>query len=444
LPVGPAPAEPALLAVPTDGATKQKVTVEKPKPLVPVPADAAGPYGTGATLEDSCDVTGDDCAGMNCDDCPDGEICCPWPTGQCPSHKFWVRAEYLLWSIRGDQTPALVTSSPPTSLGVLGKPGTSVLIGGNIDNDTMSGGRFTLGMWCDPCQDWGVEATFLFLGSRSADYIAGSNGVPLLARPFFNTATGAQDAQLVANPAIPSLPSLLPLTGRVTVHDTVRLWGAELNGIMNLCRGCWYKVDLLGGFRFLQINDNLDIDENLLVPASSPSFAGAAFGLADHFNTHNDFYGGQVGIRSEFSWRRWVSDITFKLAMGDMHERVDINGSTLITPPGGTPTAFTGGLLAQPTNIGQYNRDRFAVIPDIGINLGYQITDRWRAFVGFDALYVSNVARPGNEIDPVVNPSQLPSLGGGRMLVGPARPAFTFRDTDFWAYGVNFGFEFRY
>jgi hypothetical protein len=28
--------------------------------------------------------------------------------------------------------------------------------------------------------------------------------------------------------------------------------------------------------------------------------------------------------------------------------------------------------------------------------------------------------------------------------VGPARPAFGFRETDFWAHGVNFGLEFKY
>ena len=45
------------------------------------------------------------------------------------------------------------------------------------------------------------------------------------------------------------------------------------------------------------------------------------------------------------------------------------------------------------------------------------------------------------QIDLAVNTSQ-PPLGGG--LVGPARPAFSFRDSDFWAQGVSFGVEFRY
>jgi hypothetical protein len=42
----------------------------------------------------------------------------------------------------------------------------------------------------------------------------------------------------------------------------------------------------------------------------------------------------------------------------------------------------------------------------------------------------------------VVNSSQLPAHTGS--FVGPPRPAFGFRDTDFWAHGVNFGVEFKY
>jgi hypothetical protein len=54
------------------------------------------------------------------------------------------------------------------------------------------------------------------------------------------------------------------------------------------------------------------------------------------------------------------------------------------------------------------------------------------------------VARPGEQIDREINPTQLPRFNGGGNLAGAGRPAFTFKDNDFWVQGINFGLEYRY
>jgi len=105
---------------------------------------------------------------------------------------------------------------------------------------------------------------------------------------------------------------------------------------------------------------------------------------------------------------------------------------------------LAGGVLALPSNSGHFSRDRFAVVPEIDINIGYQVTDHLRAFVGYSFLYSSNVVRPGDIIDRTVNLTQLPSNLGPGSLTGPARPMIIVRDTEFWAQGMNFGLEFRY
>ena len=108
----------------------------------------------------------------------------------------------------------------------------------------------------------------------------------------------------------------------------------------------------------------------------------------------------------------------------------------------------TGGLLAEPSNIGIRSQDRFAVIPEMGVKLGYNFTPNIKAFVGYTFMYVSNVARPGDQIDRTVNISQQPILLGTTAvnppLVGAARPFPLFQTTDFWAQGVNFGLEIQY
>src|SRR6185437_12228081 len=109
---------------------------------------------------------------------------------------------------------------------------------------------------------------------------------------------------------------------------------------------------------------------------------------------------------------RWFVDLTTKLAMGDMHQVVNINGNTAVSNAAlGVNTLAPGGLYALPTNMGHFSRDQFAVIPEIGVNLGYQITNNVRAFVGYNLLYLSSVVRPGDQMNRALNVSQLPPGG---------------------------------
>ncbi len=101
-------------------------------------------------------------------------------------------------------------------------------------------------------------------------------------------------------------------------------------------------------------------------------------------------------------------------------------------------------MLALRTNIGHYQKDAFAFIPELGVNASFQVTKRIRLYAGYALLWVSTVARAGEQIDPTINTSAFPILNGNGPRVGPARPKFSFAETDFWAQGLNLGGEFRY
>jgi hypothetical protein len=130
-----------------------------------------------------------------------------------------------------------------------------------------------------------------------------------------------------------------------------------------------------------------------------------------------------------------------KVALGANRREVSINGDTVLSFPDGTRNVFTGGLLALPSNIGTFSSTEFAVVPELGVSVAYQLTDCVRIGCGYTFLYINHVVRPGQEIDLGVNTTQ-PPLGNG--LVGPARPAVSFNNTDFWAQGINFIFEVRF
>jgi hypothetical protein len=448
----PMPAGPVLETEPPPLARPSALSVgqsQKPESIPSMPK----PLPQGAVTEPPAVTLSHDCTDGA--DCCDETTCAPgrcrwfrplcwlkdlWHPGECMNEPFvfWAEADYLLWAIKDSPLPPLVTTSPAgtprAQAGVIGAPGTAVLFGGNeLDNEERSGARIDLGFWFNKNQCLGIEAGYFFLGQRSIDFTAASPGLPILARPFFDVTTGAENSELIAYPGV--------LAGGVAVRASSRLWGTELDLRGNWLRGCW-RVDWLAGFRYLQLDESLAISENLMIP-SGPQ-AGTGIFVNDSFGTHNSFAGGQLGLETELRQGRWSLTLLGKVAVGNMHETVNIVGNTAFAVPGLPVNVQPGGLLAQPTNIGHYERNRFAVAPEAGVKIGYQISKHWRAFVGYTFLYASDVVRPGNQIDRGINVTQLPSVLGPGTLVGAARPAFTFHSTDFWAQGADIGLEFRW
>ncbi|HYW78068.1 MAG TPA: BBP7 family outer membrane beta-barrel protein, partial [Thermoguttaceae bacterium] len=139
-------------------------------------------------------------------DCADD--CCPQMSSQdvyCAPSGSWGRAEYQLWWTDGMNAPPLVTTGPDNALqneaGRLGQPGTRVLFGNSgLTTDARSGGRFTFGKWLDPCERWGVEATYMTLGEETESFAASNNNYTILARPFRDAVNNVQSAQLIAYP----------------------------------------------------------------------------------------------------------------------------------------------------------------------------------------------------------------------------------------------------
>jgi hypothetical protein len=358
--------------------------------------------------------------------------------------RFYAGAEYLLWWTKGQQLPALVTtgSTADSVPGALGQPSTVELIGNSVVGDNVrSGARFTAGLWLNQAQTIGAEGSVFFLQPHSTQIVASSDGLTLLARPFFAVGTvtlpdgtqqqmSQEDALLIASPGT--------TFGNVRVSTSNRFWGAEANARLNLCGDCFYRLDLLAGFRYLELKDQLSIvSVSDTIPPSGPTT------VSDTFNTINRFYGGQLGAVMDFCRGRWFLDFRGKLALGAISRVAAIDGSTTFTS-GGSITVVPGGLFAQPTNIGTHTSAAFSVVPEVGVRAGCQITSNLRTYVGYSLIYLArNVAQPGDQIDRAVNVNQVAALGLA-PFAGDFRPAFTFLNTDFWAQGFQFGLELNF
>ncbi len=353
------------------------------------------------------------------------------------SCSFSFGAEYLLWGIKNDRVPVLATTGPASSAGILGQPGTTVLFGGGtLDRDVQSGGRFTAAAWCDEERTFGVEGSAFFLGERSVNFLASSPPLGVLARPFFNLNLGQEFTEVVGAPGLAA--------GTLKVEAPSRLWGAEANLRGNLCCGCSGRLDLLAGFRYLELKEGLHITEFITATNATSVPPGTRITVSDRFDTRNEFWGGQLGLDYELRRGPWSIDMRGKLGLGSTHQTVSIGGNQLLQFPNGTISVANGGALALSTNSGRFTRDRFSVVPEFGATLGYDVTDWWRLTVGYNFLYLSSVVRPGDQIDRVVDVTNIPNFQSGVRPTGLARPAPTLRDTDFWAQGVSFGMEFRW
>lgn len=364
--------------------------------------------------------------------------------------RTWASAEYLLWWIKdGPPAPPLVTRAPASSTsfipGAIGQVDTTVVLGGTpASYPVFSGARFTLGAWLDDDSAVGVEAGYFFLGDRKLSRSVASNG-QFLTNPFFDVFGFGVPGETANFLGVPPPGTI----GTATLATTSRFQGAEGNALLCLWDGASARLSLLGGFRFLNLRETL----SLVTTQEDPTalfFPGQFVNTRDDFSAQNYLYAGQLGARAEVAWGFFFLQATGKVALGSMQQVVTVRGLT--TTNSGAPFAVRipvatvpGGIFAEPTNSRRFERDVFAVAPEGTVQAGVQ----WgilRAFVGYDFLYVSDVARPGNQIDRTINSTQLTSFTGVPTgpLVGQPRPVPLSRDSSYWAQGVNFGLAVTY
>lgn len=370
--------------------------------------------------------------------------------GPAKDYRVWGRAEYLLFWGKSAMAPPLVTTGPAQfPVGFLNDPNTVVLYGGSgLDNPAFSGANFMIGFWLkDPsCNDHpcAFEMNGFFLGENTQGPTFSSTLTPVLARPFFNVNQGIPFSEVAAFPGISQ--------GIIGVPFSTGVWGLAPNVIHPLWSTCCdtgcsprsSSTDLITGFRFLSLNDDLQIIEGGQISNSDqfPDLAGRRFLVQDRFGTGNQFYGGQIGLRHEQRRGRWFANLRGLLGLGATHQTISIDGRQVLIDRQNNVSTFQGGLLALPSNMGRYTRDNFAFVPEIGLNFGMYLTPRLRAYLGYTFIYWSNVARAGDQVDLALDVNQIPNFNIGPVPPAPqARPRVPFDQTDYWLQGINFGME---
>ena len=351
--------------------------------------------------------------------------------------RLWFRTEFLYWWPEGMDLPALVTTSPPTTpqsqAGVLGEPDTTVLFGaGEINGSSAAGLRLKSGFWLSNEGAYGLEGEYFGLRDQTDGFNAGSDGTTILARPFFDITNGQETALLISYPN--------QFSGAISIGSQTRLRSFLLNGRAALSPVVAVtseaqpdRVDMILGYRYLELSDELTFAQNINSGADTAV-------TSESFQTENKFNGLQFGVVYQANFRRAWLESLIRVAVGNNRQTVNMLGNTTVTQAG-VPSNLTGGLLAQSTNIGNYQRKQFTMIPELGLTLGIRATSCLYGTIGYSVLYYPSVVRAGDQIDTDVNPTLLdPNV----PFAGATRPQFRFVESDYWAHGLHLGAEFRF
>lgn len=342
--------------------------------------------------------------------------------------RLLVSADYLLWWLREGRLAPTLTTSSQASQGLLGQPDTRTLYGGDRletrHGDRFNGVRVTLGYGLDDGFGCGVEGNAFFLERDSTHFKATSDGSTLLALVYENPG-GSPASSIVAGQAPTGLRN-----GGFVGYSRVELFGQEANFVAPLFIADGFRLESLGGARFLQMRDRTD----LTATGRTLPDQATLFGLEDHYRAGNAYYGAQAGLRAELSGAWWFVNLRGEVGLGADVEQVRAFGATLFQTP--TQRVVTpAGLTVQASNRGTFHRTALNGVSEVGVNVGCRVADCVRVYAGYTFLLWDSPLRSGDQIDPVVN-----KVAG----TPPARPAIPFKEDLFWAQGLSAGVEFSW
>jgi hypothetical protein len=402
------------------------------------PVSSATLCGTGASCGDAPYCGAPTCG--NSDPCYDDS-------------RFWITGEFLLWHIKNTPVPELsvITTAPlfvPAAGGTTNFTFQNTTIfpeGQRLSEGDHPGWRLSAGFWADSEKDLGFDASYFQLERRTTASVAQQTTDLDVHTPFFALFTQPVPG---GTPITTPIPSQLSGTMIINVRETgdSKIWGAEVNGRSRL----WYfgnlSFDATLGARYIDLREDLAFTDNIAVLPNGPLTIGTtvvtiptlAVSTLDTISTRNQFVGPQVGCSWDWHCDRVFTDGFFKVALGDMHQNVNVFGANLT--PGGLGL---GGALFSPGDLGEHTRDRYAFVIEVNPNIGYYFTSHIRGFVGYNFLWMQNVAQPGSQVGFSTTHTEV-TFAGQTTTIDMKQPQFRFSESSVWVQGVNFGLEFRY
>jgi len=172
--------------------------------------------------------------------------------------------------------------------------------------------------------------------------------------------------------------------------------GADVNYRHTLVRAQTARVDVLAGYRFAYLSDELYIGD-------TPE--GGSNGYRNNLlQAETTFHGGQFGVAVGLDYGWWYTDGVVKIAYGTVTTETGASGAFGFS----SPRPRLGG------------ETRGAVLPTVGWKVGLRVGDRGGLFASYSFQYLDRVARLGDAFC---------GCGG---------------HSDLWVNSLGLGLEFRF
>jgi hypothetical protein len=371
---------------------------------------------------------------------------------------FKLRGEFLLYHVGKPNLNTVIatTTNAPnlaTSVGAIGEQGTTSLLGpGSYDYRQMNGGRFTTGFATGALPPIEISGFWIDKPALSLLDVSsnGSANSAVLARPFRAPNLPSLDGlgqQVVLSAGFPGF-----LAGNINVAADLSMWGLETNAFFNLGTSDVAGVDVIVGYRYSDLTESLAISNSLrsITNALNVSFnavnlAGLPMGFtttaSDRFKSRNQFNGATLGLRSSLYVGQVSAMVDMKLALGGTHQTLNVGGTSSLISPDGSVQTVPGGLLAVASNSGNFTADAFSVIPELNVNVGFNITPHFKLFATYNIFAWTNVVRPGDQLNNRVDSRQVPTDPTFTPGFRAATPPPPFSTTNFWGHGLSLGVE---
>ena len=208
-----------------------------------------------------------------------------------------------------------------------------------------------------------------------------------------------------------------------------------------LLRQCGRQLDFLFGYRYGRFSENLSVDSSTTFVSGFATPDGTVSQVSDLFAASNEFNGAELGFAAKTRCCRLSIGVAGQ-ARHRLHA-IPREHQRLHRRDGARPAA--GDLMpaaswpCRPTAAAT-KQSGFSVVPELGLNLGYDFTCRLRATFGYTLMYWSRVARPGDLVDTNVESVPVPARATHRH----AGAAVQVRDHGFLAQGLSLGLDYRF
>jgi hypothetical protein len=333
-------------------------------------------------------------------------------------NRYWVTPEYVhYWQSTTARLPELLSYTPTDTFP------TGIYYGGK--GITWSDGnavRLTAGMWIDDKERYGVELIGLYMPRQTQ---SAGGALPGNVDAFFS------DYNTSPPHTFRNFFPTDPLSSATFQYSTEQ-YGGEANGLYHFqdwepATGLKIHEDALVGFRYFGLEDTY---------ADEYTEAASGFRYTDNFKTNNNFYGANLGLRLRAEYKGFFAELTPKIALGATDETVKVGGDNAVAAVPGP-----GGFYASGNKVGTRSNMPFAYLPQISIKLGYNINDTVGIFVGYDALFLSEVARVENQISTNLDGDTIAGFNAG--AAPDKSPTQSVQSSSLFEQGVTAGITLK-